>query len=69
MKRIIAALLLAAGLTATGLATAQAGTTTPQWLHVKRTSVTHHGHPCRIVYGGRGGTSALICSDGYAETS
>ena len=41
----------------------------PAWLHIHKTSVKHNGHPCVIVDGGNGDTSALVCSDGYASTS
>ena len=70
MRTKIAAAVLATtavlGITATSAASAG---TAPSWLHVTHTTVKHHGHPCVIVGGGNQDTTALVCSDGYAEAS
>jgi hypothetical protein len=74
--RIAAALVTV--VTVAGLAlgiTSQAGATThhhthplPAWVHWRTTS-GHDGHPCVVVWGGRGGTSAKVCKDGKAYGS
>jgi len=50
-------------------AAARPAATAPAWLHIRHTDHRHHGAPCVFVWGGSGDTSALVCRDGYAETS
>ena len=69
MRKAIAAALGAAAVLAVTLTSAASAGTSPGWLHVQHTGHRHHGHPCVVVWGGRGDTSALVCEDGYAATS
>jgi hypothetical protein len=64
-----AALLAAGGLFAVSQAVPSDAGTQPAWLHVVHTNHRHNGYPCVIVYGGKGGSSALVCKDGYADAS